>query len=152
MRWTRCPSAGFASVALSPLRESHRLRRGHGSTAVTRIEHCRCFVRWFIGKAMQPATNHITLVLSATSCATGTAWLSDTGPYLSTGITRTKSFKPREEYYLRQLELGGWVNGALRAYLNCKSVMVVAPACFPSPPNRRQSLGKLFLVTSTMWS
>jgi hypothetical protein len=44
-------------------------------------EHCRCFVRWFIGMAVQPATNHITLVSDPTSSAAGTAWLSSRGAY-----------------------------------------------------------------------
>ena len=69
----------FLSVALSLLRESHRLHH-HTAMADTRIEHCRCFVRWFIGMTMQPTTNHITLVLDATSGASRAAWLIDAGP------------------------------------------------------------------------
>ena len=57
--------------------------------------------------------------------------------------------KFKMNYYLGQLELVALVSGALRAYLRCKSVMVVATACLPSPPDRWQPLGKVFLVAST---
>ena len=37
----------------------------------------------------------------------------------------------------------GWVGGGSRCVPNCKSGMVVVPACLPSPPNRWQPLGKV---------
>ena len=77
---SRCAPADFLSVALSLSLESHRLHH-HTAAAVTQIERCRCFVRWFIGISMQPATNHTTLVLNTTSGATETSWISDSGPH-----------------------------------------------------------------------
>ena len=77
---SRCAPADFLSVALSLSLESHRLHH-HTAAAVTQIEHCRCFVRWFVGIAMQPATNHTTLVLDTTSGATETSWIGDSGPH-----------------------------------------------------------------------
>ena len=67
-------------VAQSLLRESHRLHY-HTPTAVTQIEHCRCFVRWLIGIAMQPATSHIILVSDTTSGAMETTWVSGRGAH-----------------------------------------------------------------------
>ena len=72
--------ADFVSVALSLLPESHRLHH-HTATADTRLEHCRCFVRWLIGIAMQPATTHIILVSDTTSGAMETTWASGRGAH-----------------------------------------------------------------------
>ena len=74
-------TSGLSVCSALPVARKPPLSPPYGHTAVTRIEHCPCFVRWFIGMAMQPATNHITLVLGATSGATVTAWLSDMRPY-----------------------------------------------------------------------
>ena len=60
----------FSSAVPVARKPPFALPYGHGCHP---IEHCRCFVRWFIGMTMQPATNHITLVLRATSGATVTA-------------------------------------------------------------------------------
>ena len=50
---------------------------GHGCPhGYTSVEHWWCFVMWYTGTGMQPATSHIILMLEATPGATGTAWLS----------------------------------------------------------------------------
>ena len=70
----------LSSVDRSVKSDSFRLHH-HAATAVSRIEHGRCSAKGFNLITMQPATDHIVLVLVTTPGATETAWRSDTRPY-----------------------------------------------------------------------